>query len=208
MEFEEALAPDVDVETFFLEKVAEVHRSRLEVFSRGVDTPIIVCVALEDIDERYTFEFRPDGIDVEHGEMIDFPVVTIIGKSIYWDTVRDHLREIAEIVQDRASDKHPPRKLTRDFLDKFERFDGIIELQLADEDLDERVLLKIVLNDYDAPSGARHVTIRAPFSLGLELARGDVHPSNLEQHVSASGDMGLAFDLTGFLNKEFPELGL
>jgi hypothetical protein len=208
MEFEEALGPDVDVETFFEENVAEVHRSRLEIFSRGVDTPIIVCVALDDLDERYTYEFRPDGIEVEHGEMIDFPVVTIIGEAKYWETVRDHLREIAEAVHARASDKHPPRKLTRDFLDKFERFDGVIELQLVDDDLDERVQLKVVLNDYDSPAGARHLTIRAPFSLGLELARGDVHPSNLEQHISASGDMGLAFDLTGFLNKEFPELGL
>jgi hypothetical protein len=84
----------------------------------------------------------------------------------------------------------------------------VIELQLSSDRIEERVPLKIVLNDYDPPPGARHLVIKAPFSLGLDLARGDVHPSNLEQHISATGDMSLAFDLTGFLNKEFPELGL
>jgi hypothetical protein len=208
MKLEEALGQDVDAETFFLENVPEVHRSRLEIFSRGVDTAIIVCIALEDIDKRITFEFRTDGLDVEEGEMIDFPVLTIIGSSEYWDTVRAHLHDIAEIVQERASNGQPPRKLTRAFLDKFERFDGVIELQLSSDRIEERVPLKIVLNDYDPPPGARHLVIKAPFSLGLDLARGDVHPSNLEQHISATGDMSLAFDLTGFLNKEFPELGL
>lgn len=208
MKFEEALGPDVDLETFFLENVPAAHQARLETFARGVDTPLIVCVALEDTGERYTFEFRTDGIDVEEGEMIDFPTVTIIGQSTYWETVRDHLREMAVVIQDRAGDRHAPRKVDRDFLDKFERFDGVIELQLAADSEEERVPLRIVLNDYDAPPGARHLVIRAPFSLGLDLARGDVAPSDLDQHVSASGDMSLAFDLTGFLNKEFPQLSL
>lgn len=208
MKLEEALDADIDVKTFFSEIVAEVHESRLEIFSRGVDTPLIVCIGLEDLGERYTYEFRPDGIDVEHGEMIDFPVLTILGSSQNWPTVRKHLHEIAEIVQERASGRRPARRLTREFLDRFERFDGLIELQLTDDELDEPVELKVILNDYDAPASARHLVIRAPFSLGVDLARGDVHPSNLESHVRASGDMGLAFDLTGFLNKEFPELGL
>jgi hypothetical protein len=206
MELEDALAPGVDLDTFFVEHVPALFEARRELFASTYDTAIIVSVYLSDTDARYTAEFRPDGCTVEKGEMIDFPQATLVGSSDYWESVKRHILKIAEPLERRAKQTGQPSKVTREFLDELERFDGEFVFEIAAADLDTPVPFRLILNDYDAPKGAPSVKIQASFDIGEQLARGDIKPGDLDGLVRVRGDMSLGLEVGGLLLKHFPEL--
>ncbi|QDG54610.1 hypothetical protein FIV42_28845 [Persicimonas caeni] len=206
MNLEDALAPGVDTETFFLEHVPALFEARRELFASAYDTPVIVSVHLTDTDEKYTYEFRPDGCEVEADEMIDFPVVTVAGEAARWEDFKRHVLEVAKLAEKRANDTDVPRKVTREFLDEFERYDGEFVLDLSADDLDQPIVVHLILNDYEMPAGAPSLRIGATFEMGEELARGDVRPKDLENRVKIKGDLSLGLEVGGLLLKYFPEL--
>jgi hypothetical protein len=206
MELEDALAPEVGLDTFFLEHVPALFEARRELFAAAFDTEVIVSVHLSDSGARYTGEFRADGCAVEAGEMIDFPVVTLVGSSEYWESVKRHVLEIAKPLERRAEKTRPPSKVTRKFLDELERFDGEFVFDIEADDLDEAIPFRLILNDYDAPEGAPALEIRASFEIGEQLARGEIRPGDLEGLVRVRGDMSLGLEVGGLLLKHFPEL--
>lgn len=206
MDLKEALAPDVDPEEFFVDKIPALFEARRELFASACDTAIIVSVHLMDTGERYTLEFSPEGCRVEKGEMIDFPVVTIAGSSQNWQEVKRHVLQVAEPLEKRAHKTEVPRKVTRDFLDKLERHDGEFVFDLSADDLDQPIPIKLILNDYEPPPGAPTLRVSASFDLGVRLARGDIKPSQVESEISVRGDMSLGLDVGGLILKEFPEL--
>lgn len=206
MELHEALAPDVGIETFYEECLPALFEERRELFASVCEVPLIISVYLEDIDLRYTAEFRPDGCRVEPGEMIDFPVATLVGSSTDWDVVKRQTLRIVTPLEERAEGYRPPRKVTRAFLDDLERFDGEFAFILSDNTLDEPVEIGVVLNDYTLPPGAPKLTIETRFEVGERLARGDLSPSQLDASVKLGGDVGLGIDVGGLLLEHFPEL--
>ncbi len=206
MKLDDALAPGVAPDTFFLDYVPELFEARRELFAKASEVALIVSVHLTDTDQRYTYEFRPDGCTVEADEMIDFPVATITGPSTQWEDLKRHVLTVARPLEERAHEHTPPNKVTRDFLDALERFDGIFKIKLTADDLDEPIALSIILNDYDAPSGAPELRITAAFETGEQLARDEVHLSDLDSHVRVGGDMSLGLEVGGLILKHFPEL--
>jgi hypothetical protein len=206
MELRDALAPEVTLETFVLEHVPTLFEARRELFAAAYDTSIIISVHLSDTDERYTAHFRRDGCTVERGEMIDFPVVTLVGSSQYWDSVKRHVLKIAEPLERRAKNAKMRSKVTRKFLDELERFDGEFVFDIEADDLDTPVPFRLILNDYEAPGGAPALKIRASFEVGEQLARGEINPKDLEGLVRIRGDMSLGLEVGGLLLKHFPEL--
>lgn len=206
MKIEDALAPGVDTETFFLEHVPALFEARRELFASAYDTPVIVSIHLTDTDEKYTYEFRPDGCEAEADEMIDFPVITVAGEAGRWEDFKRHVLDVAKLAEQRAHQTEPPRKITRKFLDEFERYDGEFVLELHAEDLAEPITVRGILNDYEKPAGAPSLHIGATFEMGEELARGDVLPRELESRVKIKGDLSLGLEVGGLLLKYFPEL--
>lgn len=206
MKLEDALAPGVELRTFFMEHVPALFEERQELFASAYATPVIISIHITDTADKYTFEFRPDGCTVEDDEMIDFPVATIAGTSDRWEDLKRHVVQVAKLADQRAHTTKVPRKVTRDFLDDFERYDGEFILELSADDLDEPITLRIILNDYEAPDGAPSLRIGASFEVGEELARGEIKPKDLESRLRVKGDVGFGLEVGGFILKHFPEL--
>lgn len=206
MKLDDALAPGVSPETFFLEYVPELFEARRDLFAEASTTAIIVSVHLTDTDERFTYEFRADGCTVEADEMIDFPVVTIAGSSEHWEQMKRHVLRVAKPLEARAHHTKPPHKLTRDFLDELERFDGEFQVKLTADDLDEAIPISLILNDYDVPGGAPKLRIQVSFETGEQLARDEIALADLDSRVRVGGDMGLGLEVGGLILKHFPEL--
>lgn len=206
MKLEKALAPQVGIDEFFQDHVPELFEARRELFAAASDTPVIVSVLLTDTGDRYTIEFRHDGCRVEKGEMIDFPVVTICGSTQDWQDVKRRTLRIAKPLEKRAHSYDPPRKLTRDFLKKLERHDGEFRFLVAGADRDEPIEMSLVLNDYDLPPGAPVITLSGSIETAEQLARGEIRPTDLDDKVRISGDVGLGLDVGGLLLEHFPEL--
>lgn len=206
MKLRDAFAADVAIDEFFEDCVPALFDARRDLFAAACETRLIVSVWLQDTDARYTAEFHPDGCRIEAGEMIDFPVATVVGKSADWETVKRQTLRIAAPLEERARGYRPPRKLTRAFLDDLERFDGKFNFELRDASLDDPVEIGIILNDYVLPPGAPELTIETDFEVGVELACGDLRPSQLDARVGLKGDVGLGLDVGGLILEHFPEL--
>jgi hypothetical protein len=206
MKLEVALAPEVTPRQFFEQHLPDLFEARRELFAKASTTSVIVSVHLSDVDERYTVEFSAEGCRVERGEMIDFPVLTLVGTRGDWDVVKRQALRIAKPLEERAHAHRPPQKLTREFLDALERHDGEFVFELSGEEIDQPVEIAIILNDYALPAGAPKLRIGASFELGERLARAEIRPSQLDGEVSVRGDMGLGIDVGGLLLEHFPHL--
>jgi hypothetical protein len=212
MKIEDALMPGVEPDAFFMECVPELFEARRELFAESCETEVIVSVHLTDLDARYTCEFSEDGCVVERGEMIDFPVATIVGQARHWEDFKRHVLSIVVTLEQRAHarranpDKAPPSKLTREFLEHLERFDGVFACELSAEDLDDPIPVQVILNDYEAPDGAPTLRIGASFETGEQLARDEIRPADLESRVRVGGELSLGLEVGGLLLKHFPEL--
>lgn len=204
MDIADALAPGVSPEEFFTEKLPALHAGQLDLFNQAFDTALIVCVRLTDTDEVYTVEFHSEGSRVEADEMIDFPVVTIEGLASHWEKAKAVFRELATTAKGRAQRDKPPRKIDREMLDDFERFDGVIDLDVHSGG--EHIPTRIILNDYVAPAGARRLEVSVDEEVARGFLKGELSPSEAEAKLKVRGDLGLGVDLVGFTLERYPEL--
>lgn len=206
MDIADAFAGDVSPETFFLERLPDLHEDRLELFGRYSETTLRFSVYLTDVDRRFCLELNPDGARAREGEFIDFPTVTLEGTEANWPLVRDHARRLFEKGKNALKDRPPSDRIDREFVDDFERFDGVIDVNLAFEERDEPVEMRVILNDYQPVPDARQIEIGLSVDLLDAVLDGRVDADEARDAVSLSGDVGLAFDLSGMMMEHFPEL--
>jgi hypothetical protein len=205
MEIADAFGDDVTPEEFFLEYLPTLHDERLDLFDRYSDTTLRFCVRLTDRDEAYTVELRSDGSDARRGEMIDFPVVTIEGSTQHWETVKRYAERAFERLTDQLREHPPPHRIEQGFLDDLERYDGVVDIDLAGEN-EGSMRTRLILNDYDVPPGARTVTLNGSLDQVDRVVSGELHPTEATRSMQLSGDLSLAFDLGGLLLDHFPGL--
>lgn len=212
MKIEDALKPGVTPAKFFVDYVPALFKARRELFAEVSDVDVIASVYMRDVDERYTCEFRADGCTVERDEMVDFPVATIVGDARDWEDFKRHLLGILVLLEQRAYSyrndpaKPAPSRLTRDFVDKLERFDGVFSVQLSAEGLQKPIAIQLVLNDYEAGQDAPLMKLAVSFETMEQFARGAIDPKQLGRHVRVGGEVSLGLELGGLLLKYFPEL--
>ncbi len=199
MNYEEALADGVTLEEFFTRWVPKAYDDPRVEFSEVSDLPLILCFKFQDTDEVYSLEFSEDGIEVEDDEMVDFPMVTLIGWAKFWPTVRRHLLPLAQRLDARAEEVASKYRITRAFYDDFEKFDCVIDITVEGEAGEEPVSFSAVLNDYDAEPDAR----RFGFTTNLEtleaLIAGDIEPVDAAKGLSIRGDYRAAASLGGMI---------
>lgn len=189
------------VEEFFEEIIPKLHGERRD-FADFSDVDVIVSVYLADTDKRFTGEFRRDGTcTIEDDEMIDFPVITLIGYEKYWDVVKKHAIDLARTLDERKDELRSQYRLTRQFLDDFERYDGKIDITITGPD--GEVEMSLVLNDYEPVDGAREFGFEIPLELIEAVATGEEDPGKAAKKLKIRGDYGFATVLGGFLLEQF-----
>lgn len=196
---EEALKPGVSREDVFMKYVPRAHALQQELFERASNVPVVVSFWLEDVDERYTFEFGPNGSEAERGEMVDFPQVTIAAKASDWEVIREKVRELSLLLQEqrdalegRYGGQAP---LTGAVLESFERFQGEIRVTV------DGVQLRVILNDYVSSSGDPWFGMEVSTEALRGVIVGKVEPRELLRQVQIKGQMSFALELAGFLSK-------
>ena len=206
MDIADAFAGDVSPETFFLERLPNLHEDRLELFGRYSETTLRFCFRMTDTGRTYCLELTPDSARAIEGEFIEFPTVTLEGKEANWPVVRDHARRLFEKGKDALMNRPPPRKIGRDFVDDFERFDGIVDVAIDFPERDDPVEMRLILNDYDPVADARCLEIGLSIDVLDGVLDGRVDADEARNAMSLSGDVGLAFDLGGMMLDHFPEI--
>lgn len=206
MEIADAFEGDVAPETFFLERLPELHEERLELFEKYSEATLRFCIHLTDVDRRFSVELSGDGCRAIEGEFIEFPVVTLQGKRSDWEVVRDRAETLFEKGRRALHERPPSDRITREFLDDFERYDGVVDVELEIEDGREPVEMRLVLNDYDPVPGASELRVELSVELMAQLLDGDIAPDQARESVGISKDVGFAFELSGLILNHFPEL--
>lgn len=206
MDFDEAFGPEVTHEEFFLEKLPQLHEEKLDLFATYCETTLRLCIRLEDLDRTFSVELAPDGARAIEGEFIDFPVVTLEGETGNWDLVKKHARRLFEKGEEALKRRPPNHKISRAFLDDLERYDGVLNVTISGESLDDPIEVRAILNDYQAPPRAREVDVTLSVDLVDQVAEGDKGASEAADALSLGRDVTLAFDLGGLMMNHFPDL--
>ncbi|MFB6351928.1 MAG: hypothetical protein ABEN55_11480 [Bradymonadaceae bacterium] len=206
MDIADAFAGEPSPETFFLERLPDLHEDRLELFGSYSETTLRFSIYMTDIDRRFCLELSPDGARAIEGEFIEFPTVTLEGTEENWPLVRDHARRLFEKGRRALNERPPASRVDREFTDDFERFDGVIDVELVFEERDEPVSMRLILNDYQPVPDARQIEVGLSVELLDEVLEGRIDPDEARESVTLSGDVGLAFDLSGLLMEHFPEI--
>lgn len=206
MEIADAFEGDVSPETFFLERLPDLHEEHLELFEQYSETTLRFCIHLTDVDRRFSIELSGDGCRAIEGEFIEFPVITLLGQRADWEFVRDRAEALFEKGRRALHERPPSDQITREFLDDFERYDGIVDVELEIGGGREPVGMRLVLNDYDPVPGAPELRVELAFDLIAEVLDGEIDPDEARESVGISEDVGFAFELSGLLLNHFPEL--
>ena len=204
MEWSDVLDPDLEPAELILERIPDLHRARIDQFRSFVDTALIFSLHFVDLDERYTLRLDVEDADGEAGEMIDFPQATIRGSRTHWERSIQWASRLVEPA-DEQIDRYQGRvTLTEDIKQKFERFDGLLKVQVMGfPDGSAPIGFEVVLNDYDDPRGAPTAQLTVQWSVLDDLAHGRLDPVAAARQVQMRGDIGLALDLGGFFMNEF-----
>ena len=208
----EALDPSVTPRQFFFDYLPRIHDAQKQDFARISSAPIILSFWFEDIDERYTIRVDADGVEVEEGEMVDFPVATIITSHERVDALRETILGAAlsldanrTALQDRYLMATPP--VDAGVLDAFESVRGTIEAEVTGFDDGEPLWAKVVLNDYVPEQGAPSFSVSVDRDLVLKMASGDLDPRALSSsQVRVGGKLKLAMEIAGFASKHLKHL--
>lgn len=203
MQWSDVLNPALSASEILTEKVPALHKARIEQFRRFTSTELIICVHFEDTEEKFTLKLGQTSAEVEKGEAIDFPQVTLKGQQSRWDRA---LRLMAGIIEpvDAQIDRYEGRvEVTALLKEKFERFDGVFEIKVVDLPDGPPLSFEAILNDYEAPPRARKVELEIPWETVKRLAHGEVKPADAARELRLSGAVALAIEVGGFLTKEF-----
>lgn len=202
-----AFAEDVSLRDFFMDHMPRIHEANLEDFKRWTDETLIISFEMRDTDERYTLACNPSDCEVEDDEMIDFPIITLVGEARHWDALKPSLLELALALNANAEklEAQYNARIERKMLDEFERkFEGTITAVVVGvEGIDEPVTFELVLNDYVKNDGAPGFEFRINASNIRDLANGKVKPKELKDTIKVVGQMKLALDMLGFFSTHF-----
>lgn len=197
--FEEGVTPH----EFFTEHFKKIHNARLEEFSKLSECPIIASFLFEDTGTRFTFELSGTGYTVEEGDMIDFPIITIVGNEADWKATREDLLEAALALyasEERLQSKYGRKPMTQDFKDAFEPMLGTVNVEVTGGKAP--LEFKIYLNDYDDAGTGNEFNLKLDKELVLQVARGEVDPRDAQGKFKVYGKMSFALELAGFLQKQ------
>lgn len=197
---QDALAEGVSIKEIFETYVPRAHDMQKDMFSRVSEVPLIVSFWFEDNDERYTFEFSESGSQVEAGEMIDFPVVTIVLNHAQWGEVRPHLQGMLLKLQEnkqKLEQRYVNDPIKARTLSAFESLHGTIHVHV------EGIKLKVILNDYVEEGGASSFDVSVTHALLEQVINGDVSPREMANKIKVKGKMSFALELAGFFSTHF-----
>jgi len=198
-----------DPEAFFERDVPDIHGELRPYFSALSDVPVRFHIDFRALDAAYTVELRSDGCRVEAGTMIDFPVVSLRTDVTEWKVIRRHTFELLEIGRELFEERvelEQVSTLDGGVLQRFESFDGIIDLALSFPELDRPLESELVLNDYEPFGEPGRFELKLDVEALYRVARGEASPAEVVKGGQLRGDLSLAFNLGGFLLQEFPEL--
>ncbi len=204
MDWDEVLDPASTPEEVLVEKIPAFHRSRLDDFRQFVSTSLIVSVEFIDEKEQYTLLLGPDEARCERGEMIDFPQATLRGSAGQWSRSLQLASKLV-VPADAQIDRYEGRvELTEAIKSGFEQFDGVLEVAICDlPDGGPSLEFDVVLNDYRPPEWAQKAQLVVQWSDLVDLAHGRISPVQMARKTSVKGAVGLAFDIGGYLMREF-----
>lgn len=203
MDVLDALADDVSLKEFFLTWAPRLFAARQDDFAAASDIDVVLCFKFQDTGEVYSIEMSSAGLVVEDDEMIDFPTLTLLGWSKFWPRAKQALRPIAEALETRRSEVRDSFRLTDAFYADWEKFDVVIDIEVVDESGD-LVTFSLVLNDYDAPSGARRFGFRIPLADLDAMANGSLSPESVAKTLKVTGDVRVAATLGGMILSHSP----
>lgn len=203
MELTEELSEADSPVEFLEESVPRLHSENLQLFSSVVPEPIIVSFYFEDVDRRVSIRLDSDGCEVREGMFIDFPVATIEGRVDEWEAFKESVMPLARTLE-KLERTRSPKRVPVAFLDEFEKYDGVFEIQLmaGDSALDLHPL-RVILNDYEPIGGAPEVRISVDTeAVHTALQRGS-GATNLTTQMNLEGDVSLAMDIGGLISTHF-----
>lgn len=203
----EALAPGVSLRDFFLNYVPKIHEIERAQFSKMSKVPLILSFYFEDVDERYTIELSPQGARVEDDELVDFPLITLLGHGRYWEASKPALLELGLTMASNreALQAQVKRPLERSLIEEFVRkFQGVIELKVSGvAGIPGALELSVVLNDYMPTSGSPSFCVSLDEPSVRALASGRVRAKELGDAIKVTGQVKLAMNLAGFMTTHF-----
>lgn len=179
----------------------KVHEARRSDFKNFCDVRLIICFKMLDTDEVWTIEFDSNGYSFERDEAVDFPLVTIEGKAANWPLIREHLLELADLLEGQK-ERAKGRKWTRALHNAFESFDGSIDLSFVDDTYPHPVDVRVILNNYE-DAGFERFSATIPVPLLFDVARGQVSPRSAAKTLKIGGSLSLAIELGGFFATHF-----
>lgn len=203
MDWSEVLDPEAEPREVLLERVPELHRSRLEQYRGFVETPLIFSILFADVDQRFTARFDADDARVVEGDMIDFPQATLRTTIPKWRRGVALMNRLAKPADEQIDRAEGAVVVTDEIKYGYEQFDGVFEVAVVDlPDGGGRFEFDIVLNDYTDPPGAPRSQLEVRWPDLVDLANGAAGPVDVARRVSVRGAMGLAFDVGGYFTTE------
>ncbi len=203
MEWSEVLDPALSPEELICEKVPRLHEARLEQFQRFSSATLIFSVEFTDTGDRFTFSLSPDGAEARTGEMIDFPQATARGAQSDWSRAVGLVATLVEPADQQIERYEGKVHITQDIVDGFERFDGVLEVDVVDlPDGGPKLSFEVILNDYEEPPRAPRAHLTVPWQVLDEVAHGHLDPVAAAKGLRIRGSMGLALDLGGYFDQQ------
>ena len=87
MDLDAAFGADITIDRFFDEVLGALHTSRPGEFEAMSDIPVIICAKFDD-GRVFTVTADKNGVEIEHDEAIDFPVLTVFGRVQDWNAFK------------------------------------------------------------------------------------------------------------------------
>lgn len=199
MKWSEVLDPSLSPQEILCERLPAMHASRRAQFQAFSKTSIIASLYFADTTERFTALFDGEAAEVEQGEMIDFPQVTVQARHADWSRAIALLARLVEPA-DEQLDRYQGRVvLTEELKDEFERFDGVFSVRVTGLPDGGPIEFDIILNDYEAPPRAKSARLEVGWPLLVDLAHGRIEPAEFARQIKIGGAMGLALEIGGFM---------
>lgn len=203
MKWSEVFDPELEPGEVICTQIPAIHQARLEQFRQFCSTSLLFSFYFADVDERYTLLLGLDGSHGESGEMIDFPQATARGKASDWQRAMELTSRLVEPADEQIERYQGRVELTSAIKDGFERFDGVLEIEITELPDGPPLIFEVILNDYTDPPRAPRASLTVTWSLLDDLAHARIDPVAAAKKITLRGAMGLAIDLGGFFADEF-----
>ncbi len=202
MEWSDVLQPDLDPQEVLSDRLKSMHSDRQQKVRRMLKAAVILCLKLED--QVHTIKVGPESHHYEAREMIDFPQITVRSDLGRWRRGIEMVGPLIERAEARLDDAGHPYEITASLLSEFEKFDGVVEIEVVDlPDGGPPMGMEVVLNDYEPVGGCRRTRLVVSWQVVEGLVEGRLEPATAAREITIGGDRGLAFELGGFASRQF-----